>query len=541
MLGFGLKDVTVEHSENGADWTALGDVQLAQATARADYAANTAVAFGGVAARSVRMTVNSGYGPMGQFGLSEVRFLFVPVQAREPRPADGATEVLVGTALSWRAGREAVSHDVHLGADPEALAMVDSVSEASYAPSDLHFGTMYYWQIVEVNEAEAVSSWAGDIWSFATQAFAVIDDMESYDDEENRIYDAWLDGFVNDTGATVGYFEAPFAEKTIVNSGGQSMPLEYNNADAPFYSEAELDLGSANWTANGADTLRLFVSGQAPAFFEGADGSILMNAIGTDIWGNNDEFRYAYKQLNGNGSITARVDALDGTSDGWAKGGVMIRESVDIGSRHAFTAMTGGSGRGAAFQRRIDENGTSTSNHDLPDGPFAPPYWVRIERAGNAFSSFISADGETWVQAGDTLTIEMADPVLIGLAVTSHNIGMATSAAFSNVSTTGNVTGSWEIAEVGVAQPEGNSPESLYVAVEDTSGNVAVVTSPDARATGRAGWNEWLIPYSELVGVNVGRVAILRIGVGDRDNPSAGGTGLIFIDDIGYGKPAAVE
>ncbi|MHC4518615.1 MAG: hypothetical protein ACYTAS_08510, partial [Planctomycetota bacterium] len=77
--------------------------------------------------------------------------------------------------------------------------------------------------------------------------------------------------------------------------------------------------------------------------------------------------------------------------------------------------------------------------------------------------------------------------------------------------------------------------------VEDTSGNVAVVTSPDARATGRAGWNEWLIPYSELVGVNVGRVAILRIGVGDRDNPSAGGTGLIFIDDIGYGKPAAVE
>jgi hypothetical protein len=25
------------------------------------------------------------------------------------------------------------------------------------------------------------------------------------------------------------------------------------------------------------------------------------------------------------------------------------------------------------------------------------------------------------------------------------------------------------------------------------------------------------------------------IGVGDPDNPTAGGTGLIFIDDIGYG------
>ncbi|MHC4521533.1 MAG: hypothetical protein ACYTAS_23310, partial [Planctomycetota bacterium] len=74
--------------------------------------------------------------------------------------------------------------------------------------------------------------------------------------------------------------------------------------------------------------------------------------------------------------------------------------------------------------------------------------------------------------------------------------------------------------------------------VEDTSGNVAVVTSPDARATGRAGWNEWLIPYSELVGVNLGRVATLCVGVGNRDNPTVGGTGLIFIDDIGFGSPA---
>ncbi|MHC4518400.1 MAG: hypothetical protein ACYTAS_07425, partial [Planctomycetota bacterium] len=96
----------------------------------------------------------------------------------------------------------------------------------------------------------------------------------------------------------------------------------------------------------------------------------------------------------------------------------------------------------------------------------------------------------------------------------------------------------WQIAEIGVAQPEGNIPEALYVALEDTSGNVAVVPHPDPAATGRPGWTEWLIPYSELAGVNLGRVAILYVGVGDRDNPSAGGTGLVFIDDIGYGHPA---
>ncbi|MHC4519178.1 MAG: LamG domain-containing protein, partial [Planctomycetota bacterium] len=218
LLGFGVKDVTVDYSVDGANWTALGEAVLAQATARADYAANTAVAFNGVPAQYVRLTVNSGYGPMGQFGLSEVRFMFIPAHAREPEPSDGETDVLVGATLSWRAGREAVTHDVYLGTDAEALPLVDSVSEASYVPGGLEFGSTYYWRIDEVNEADEVRVWEGDLWSFTAQEFAVIDDMESYDDEENRIFDIWLDGFVNDTGSTVGYFEAPFAETTIVNS-----------------------------------------------------------------------------------------------------------------------------------------------------------------------------------------------------------------------------------------------------------------------------------------------------------------------------------
>ena len=80
-----------------------------------------------------------------------------------------------------------------------------------------------------------------------------------YDDDENRIYDTWLDGWINETGSTVGYLEEPFAERTIVNSGAQSMPLQYDNATAPFYSEAERDLGGMDIDTAGADTLRLFV------------------------------------------------------------------------------------------------------------------------------------------------------------------------------------------------------------------------------------------------------------------------------------------
>jgi len=539
ILGFGLKDVTLEYSVDGADWTVWGDAEFAQATAWVDYTANTTVEFGGVAARYVRLTVNSGYSMMGQFGLSEVRFLYIPAQAREPEPADGTTDVSVNSTLSWRAGREAVTHDVYLGTDPNAPALVDSVSEATYVPGDLEFGSTYYWRIDEVNEADEISVWPGTLWDFVTQEYAVIDDMESYNDEEGRIYDTWLDGWVNETSSTVGYLQAPFAETRIVNSGSQSMPLQYDNGAAPFYSEAEKDLGALSLTGNGADTLRLFVSGLAPGFVENADGTILMNGIGNDIWDAADQFRYVYRSLAGNGSMVARVDSLDASPNEWVKAGVMIRQDTSPGSQHSFMPITGGGGNGASWQSRVDEDQASV-NADATD-PVAAPYWVRIDRAGDSLTGFISADGESWTQLGDPREVVMDAPVLIGLALTSHNVNQATSAQFSNVSLTGNVTGTWEIAEIGATQPEGNTPEPVYVALEDAGGNMAVVTHPDPILSARSGWTEWLIPYTDLGGINLNSIRTIYIGVGDRDNPTAGGEGMIFIDDVGYGKPATVE
>ncbi|MHC4518595.1 MAG: LamG-like jellyroll fold domain-containing protein, partial [Planctomycetota bacterium] len=261
LFGFGLKDVTIEYSDNGTDWAVLKDVQFAQATGKAGYTANTTVDLEGIAARYVRLTANSAYGMMGQFGLSEVRFLYTPAQAREPQPADGATEVDVNTTLAWRPGREAASHEVYFGTDAEALALLDAVADSAYDPGPLDLGVTYYWQINEVNEAEAVSRWEGDLWSFATQDYAVVDDFDSYDDEDNRIYDTWADGWINDTGSTVGHPEAPFAETSIVHAGRQSMPLFYDNTGTPT-SEAELALAQ-DWTAHGIQSLSLYWRGAA--------------------------------------------------------------------------------------------------------------------------------------------------------------------------------------------------------------------------------------------------------------------------------------
>ncbi|MHC4463585.1 MAG: GLUG motif-containing protein [Planctomycetota bacterium] len=79
-----------------------------------------------------------------------------------------------------------------------------------------------------------------------------------------------------------------------------------------------------------------------------------------------------------------------------------------------------------------------------------------------------------------------------------------------------------------------NSPEPLYVAVEDSAGQIVVVAHPDVDAVLTTEWQKWHIAFSDLqaVGVDVASVKKMYIGVGNRDNPQPGGTGKIYIDDI---------
>jgi regulation of enolase protein 1 (concanavalin A-like superfamily) len=545
FLGFSAKKVTIETSLDGTMWTPVADVpEFNRALGAPDYAANTTVSLGEAEAKYVKLTINSTWGGVApQAGLAEVRFSYVPVRARLPQPADTATDIGVDTNLDWRPGREATSHKLFFGTDSSAVAngtaQAETVTDHSYLPAALDFGTTYYWKVDEIGAA----TYPGDVWSFTTQEYAVVDDFESYTDQPGEeIFSAWIDGFTNGlSGSTVGYFTASggtFGETTIIHGGKQSMPLQYDNTIAPFFSEAERTFASAqNWTGNGADSLVVYFRGLAPAFAETASGSILMNAIGTDIWGTADQFRYAYRSLNGNGSMAVRVDSLV-NSNAWAKAGVMIRQSIDPGSVHAFTAVT--PGNSCAFQRRPTMGAASTSDNWVGTAAVTAPYWVRITRTGNVFRAETSPDGQNWMVQGTDQTIPMTDPVLIGLALTSHDAAVATSTAFSNLSSTGNVTGTWQVAQIGATQPEGNSVEGLYLAVKDISGKSKVVQHPDPAATAYMTWQAWTIPLSEFTsaGVKMTAVKSLTLGVGNKAALKAGGTGTVYIDDIGYGKPA---
>ena len=311
MVGIGFKDVSIEYSVNGTDYTTLGTThEFAQGTGSADYEHNTTVDFGGAAAKFVRLTANSNWvGFLPQYGLSEVRFLYIPVHAIEPGPDSGATDVDVEATLSWRAGREAAGHNVYLGTDEQAVidgtAPVTTVTEASYSTPPLDVDSTYYWRVDEVNDAETPTTWQGEIWSFTTPEFLVVDDFELYNDlnpedpESNRIFNTWIDGYgIATNGSIVGNDVAPFAEQGIVSGGSQSMPFSYDNSTAgnseATANVANLQIGQ-DWTKGATETLVLWIRG---ALSNAAADQLYVKINDTKVIYGGDLSEPIYKQWN---------------------------------------------------------------------------------------------------------------------------------------------------------------------------------------------------------------------------------------------------
>jgi hypothetical protein len=269
-IGLGAKEVAIEYSQDGVNYQAWGTThEFARAPGAAGYAANTTIDLGGITARFVRLTIHSNWGGIfGQYGLSEVRFLYTPTYARKPDPAPAAAQVPVDTSLTWRPGRQAAQHEVYLDTDPQkvaaGMALLATAPAPTVGPLSLDLGTTYYWRVDEVNALATPTQWTGEVWSFSTAQYITVDDFEGYTDREgSRIYEAWTDGWDDSAnGSVVGYAEAPFAEQAVIHGGRQSMPLSYDNTSAAF-SEARLLFDSQqNWTEHGIATLVVFFQGQ---------------------------------------------------------------------------------------------------------------------------------------------------------------------------------------------------------------------------------------------------------------------------------------
>ncbi len=292
--------------------------------------------------------------------------LYTPWDARSPHPPrNGNVDIRDVNDLRWSAGQDAVMHDVYFGMDANAVETADvnspvyrgRQSETTFPlAGKVELGGRYFWRIDEV-EADGVTLHQGTVWDFTIYKGIVVDDFESYTDEVgHRIDDTWSDGSSNGTGAQVGDLLPPFAEQTIVHGGRQSLPLSYNNAWGPYYSEAVREFPVAqDWTQSGTKTLCL---------------------------------------------------------------------------------------------------------------------WLR-----------------------------------------------------------GDVVGNGEAVSIGIEQP-GNSPDDLYVALEDGAGKRSVVTHPNPDAVNALTWAEWRVPLTSFTDVNLCQIKRMGIGIGSCLTPTPDGTGRLYIDDI---------
>ena len=140
-----------------------------------------------------------------------------------------------------------------------------------------------------------------------------------------------------------------------------------------------------------------------------SEGTYTLSAGGVAKGDTPDQFHFAYRRLQGDIDVVARVTSL---TEG-ANAGVMIRESLAADSRQAAVVVSGKSGY--TFTRRTE---IGAASEPADGGPGGIPAWVKLARRGPEVEVFRSSDGVTWTSIG-TASIGTSE-VYAGLAVSSE-------------------------------------------------------------------------------------------------------------------------
>src|SRR4051812_6032725 len=142
---------------------------------------------------------------------------------------------------------------------------------------------------------------------------------------------------------------------------------------------------SGTWQAQDIGTV-------AAAGHSSVSGSTFtVSGSGSDIWGGSDAFHFHAQTVAGDGSITVRITGMTDTN-GWAKAGVMIRDSLAANAPNVFLAATP-EWHGITAQQRA-ATGDNTGN--VAGHAVIPPYWLRLTRTGTTVIAATSPDGTTW-------------------------------------------------------------------------------------------------------------------------------------------------
>jgi regulation of enolase protein 1 (concanavalin A-like superfamily) len=263
------------------------------------------------------------------------------------------------------------------------------------------------------------------------------------------------------TAHTNGALNAAIIDSVTINGGivSSTNSAPSTNTTGGTTNSPTNTVGSlAPWTSKDVGAVGLPGTGTV------TNGTYTVSGSGADVWGVADAFQFVNQPWTGDGEIIAKVNSVQKT-DPWAKAGVMFRESLTATSTHAMTVISAGAG--AAFQRRNITGGTSVNTA----GPnVTAPYWVRMVRAGNVFTSYVSTDGATWTLVGSD-TVTMASPTIyVGLVVCSHNNSALSTATLTNVRTLSGLPAPWTQNDIGTVALPGSGTFSNGVFTVTGSG-----------------------------------------------------------------------
>ena len=197
------------------------------------------------------------------------------------------------------------------------------------------------------------------------------------------------------------------------------------------------------------------------ACFDSIDEKFNIQASGADVWNSDDQFRFVYQPMTGDGEIIARVTSLSHTHN-YAKAGVMMREDLTNDSRHAMMVVN--QSRHAFQYRDIIGGVTNPTSGSWLNSYVTFPMWVKITRINGVFTGYVSTNGLIWEEV-NSFYIPMGQTVYVGIMHTSHDNSKLGKSSFDNVSvgsanssqSCGDIGTSWAQSDVGPVGVAGGS------------------------------------------------------------------------------------
>lgn len=271
--------------------------------------------------------------------------------------------------------------------------------------------------------------------------------------------------------ATFGQASSP--ESTVVFSAAGRHTLRCTVTDAgALQSSAEVAVvvapGETPWSAQDIGITGTNATGSV----DFRAGWAQNQGAGSSITGTSDSFHFNHTELAGDGEIVARYEGTDGFFSS-ARTGLMLRDGTAANARYAGLTFQGTAGN-LAWTRRTSAGGSvSTTTVSLPPGP----RWLRLARAGNAFSAWHSVDGVDWTQAGTTLTLSLPATLRAGIATTSGNTTRPARGLFSGIQVSGTPENAAPLAQASA------SPSISAAAFRALAGSVVddTASAPEVR------------------------------------------------------------